>query len=174
MGKRHLTAQPGRHGAVGRVQSLPPSEVLAWYRRRSTALVLKYAAPSSATTLHCFSSADFRLMWEFSIFSVRPGQAGRHPCRQPTLDNSEPSSWLCQRDCQPACKHRDYHSWNLMTTTPSPSSIFKTPCWHAAIRPGFAFKRSDHRQRHSARSRIDLSTITRTAGPKRKTAHRRR
>ena len=105
-----------------KVQDLPPSEVLAWYRKAIDELLLLQVRGTKQRDDSCIAFQqrfDFRLyMWEFDHFleyglEKRPGttinQTAKTELRNAFVE-------IAQRlDSLPPClSHRDYHSWNLM------------------------------------------------------------
>ena len=105
-----------------RVQALPESEILSWYRKAVDELMVLQIRGTQERDDSCIAFQqrfDFRLyMWEFEHFLeyglekrpgvvVAPGAMGE--LRKIFADIAE------RLDQQPACfNHRDYHSWNLM------------------------------------------------------------
>ena len=105
-----------------KVQGLPPSEVLAWYRRAIDELLVLQVRGTLERDDSCLAFQqrfDFRLyMWEFEHFleygmEKRP-QANVSPAllaqlREAFVDIAQHLAGL-----RPCLNHRDYHSWNLM------------------------------------------------------------
>ena len=105
-----------------KVQDLPPSEVLAWYRKAIDELLLLQVHGTKERDDSCIAFQqrfDFRLyMWEFDHFleyglEKRPGttikQTSKTELRNAFVDIAR------RLDSLPPClNHRDYHSWNLM------------------------------------------------------------
>jgi N-acetylmuramate 1-kinase len=105
-----------------RVQGLPPSEVLAWYRKAIDELLLLQVRGTNQRDDSCIAFQqrfDFRLyMWEFDHFleyglEKRPGttinQTSKTELRNAFVHIAR------RLDSLPPClNHRDYHSWNLM------------------------------------------------------------
>jgi hypothetical protein len=105
-----------------KVQDLPPSEVLAWYREAIDELLLLQVRGTNQRDDSCIAFQqrfDFRLyMWEFDHFleyglEKRPGttinQTSKTELRNAFVDIAR------RLDSLPPClNHRDYHSWNLM------------------------------------------------------------
>ena len=105
-----------------KVQDLPPSEVLAWYRKAIDELLLLQVRGTNQRDDSCIAFQqrfDFRLyMWEFDHFleyglEKRPGrtinQTSKTELRNAFVDIAR------RLDSLPPClNHRDYHSWNLM------------------------------------------------------------
>ena len=105
-----------------RVQALPESEILSWYRKAIDELMVLQIRGTRERDDSCIAFQqrfDFRLyMWEFEHFleyglekrsGVRVAPTAIEELRKIFAD-------IAQRlDHQPACfNHRDYHSWNLM------------------------------------------------------------
>jgi aminoglycoside/choline kinase family phosphotransferase len=105
-----------------KVHDLPPSEVLAWYRKAIDELLLLQVRGTNQRDDSCIAFEqrfDFRLyMWEFDHFleyglEKRPGrtinQTSKTELRNAFVDIAR------RLDSLPPClNHRDYHSWNLM------------------------------------------------------------
>jgi N-acetylmuramate 1-kinase len=105
-----------------KVQGLPPSEVLAWYRKAIDELLLLQVCGTNQRDDSCIAFQqrfDFRLyMWEFDHFleyglEKRPGtdinQTSKRELRSVFVEIAR------RLDSLPPClSHRDYHSWNLM------------------------------------------------------------
>ncbi|MBI1996050.1 MAG: phosphotransferase [Deltaproteobacteria bacterium] len=105
-----------------RVQSLPPSEVLSWYRKAIDELLLLQVRGTQQRDDACIAFQqrfDFRLyMWEFEHF-LEYGLIKRPDAHvdNPTLERLRTvfTAIAKRLEGQPAClNHRDYHSWNLM------------------------------------------------------------
>jgi hypothetical protein len=105
-----------------KVQDLPPSEVLAWYREAIDELLLLQVRGTNQRDDSCIAFQqrfDFRLyMWEFDHFleyglEKRPGttinQTSKKELRSVFVEIAQRLDSLC-----PCLSHRDYHSWNLM------------------------------------------------------------
>jgi N-acetylmuramate 1-kinase len=105
-----------------KVQGLPPSEVLAWYRKAIDELLVLQVRGTSERDESCIAFQqrfDFRLyMWEFEHFleygmAKRPGArvtaTSMAQLRAAFLDIAKHLDSL-----SPCLNHRDYHSWNLM------------------------------------------------------------
>lgn len=105
-----------------RVQGLPPSEVLTWYRKAIDELLVLQCRGTQERDRDCIAFEqrfDFRLyMWEFEHF-LEFGLTKRADVHvdHSTVDQLKTlfSEIAVRLDRQPAClNHRDYHSWNLM------------------------------------------------------------
>src|SRR5437867_5628454 len=105
-----------------RVQGLPESEILGWYRKAIDELLVLQLAGTVARDDSCIAFQqrfDFRLyMWEFDHF-IKYGLIER-PGVQVSMSATEELRKIFadiahRLESQPPClNHRDYHSWNLM------------------------------------------------------------
>jgi aminoglycoside/choline kinase family phosphotransferase len=105
-----------------RVQGLPASEVLSWYRKAIDELLVLQVRGTRQRDDACVAFQqrfDFRLyMWEFEHF-LEYGLIKRPDVRvgQSTVDHLRNifTDIAARLDRQPSClNHRDFHSWNLM------------------------------------------------------------
>jgi N-acetylmuramate 1-kinase len=105
-----------------RVQGLPESEILGWYRKAIDELLVLQLAGTLARNDSCIAFQqrfDFRLyMWEFDHF-IEYGlikRPGVQACMSATEELRKIFADIAHRlESQPPClNHRDYHSWNLM------------------------------------------------------------
>jgi N-acetylmuramate 1-kinase len=105
-----------------KVQGLPPSEVLSWYRKAIDELLVLQVRGTERRDECCIAFQqrfDFRLyMWEFEHFleygmEKRPGAkvtaTSMAELREAFVDIAKHLDRL-----RPCLNHRDYHSWNLM------------------------------------------------------------
>jgi N-acetylmuramate 1-kinase len=105
-----------------KVQGLPPSDVLAWYRKAIDELLVLQVRGTSQRTESCIAFQqrfDFRLyMWEFEHF-LEYGVEKRPGAKVKATSMAELRAIFVDiakhLDSLPPClNHRDYHSWNLM------------------------------------------------------------
>src|SRR2546425_6356563 len=105
-----------------RVQGLPESEILGWYRKAIDELLVLQLAGTFARNDSCIAFQqrfDFRLyMWEFDHFieyglEKRPGAEMSDGNKQRLRKSFEEIATLLASQ-PPSLSHRDYHSWNLM------------------------------------------------------------